>query len=69
MLSSITAIYAEAQLAAYGASKAAIASLVDTLNAEESGTGISATSIAPAYVDTDMSEGAWSHRSRGDDPG
>ena len=56
VLSSITAIYAEAQLAAYGASKAAIASLVDTLNAEESGNGISASAIAPAYVDTDMSE-------------
>lgn len=56
VLSSITAIYAEAQLAAYGATKAAVASLVDTLNAEESANGIAATSIAPAYVDTDMSE-------------
>ena len=31
-------------------------SLVETLNAEESGNGISGTSIAPGYVDTDMSD-------------
>ena len=59
MLSSITGIYAEAGLAAYGASKAAMLSLVETLNAEESANGITATAIAPAYVDTDMS--AWTH--------
>jgi short-subunit dehydrogenase len=56
-LSSITGVYAEAGLAVYGATKAALLSLVDTLNAEESGSGVSATAIAPAYVDTDMS--AW----------
>jgi 3-oxoacyl-[acyl-carrier protein] reductase len=59
VLSSITGIYAEAGLAAYGASKAAMLSLVETLNAEESANGITATAIAPAYVDTDMS--AWTH--------
>ncbi|WP_319453142.1 MULTISPECIES: SDR family oxidoreductase [unclassified Mycobacterium] len=59
VLSSITGIYAEAGLAAYGASKAALLSLVDTLNAEESANGITATAIAPAYVDTDMS--AWTN--------
>ncbi len=31
-------------------------SLVETLNAEESGNGISASALAPAYVDTDMSD-------------
>ncbi|MGW6728437.1 SDR family NAD(P)-dependent oxidoreductase [Nocardia sp. NPDC055029] len=58
-LSSITGVYAEAGLAVYGAAKAALISLLTTLNAEESGNGVTATSIAPAYVDTDMS--AWIH--------
>ncbi|WP_433607663.1 SDR family NAD(P)-dependent oxidoreductase [Prescottella agglutinans] len=55
-VSSITGVYAEANLAVYGATKAALISLVETFNAEQSGNGISATAIAPAYVDTDMSE-------------
>lgn len=59
VISSITGVFAEAGLAIYGASKAALISLVDTFNAEESGNGITATAIAPAYVDTDMS--AWTH--------
>jgi len=54
-LSSITGVYAEAGLAAYGATKAALISLIETLDAEESGNGVSATAIAPGYVDTDMS--------------
>jgi 3-oxoacyl-[acyl-carrier protein] reductase len=56
-LSSITGVYAESGLGAYGATKAAVNSLVDTLNAEESGAGVSATAIAPGYVETDMT--AW----------
>jgi NAD(P)-dependent dehydrogenase (short-subunit alcohol dehydrogenase family) len=56
-LSSITGVYAEPGLAAYGATKAALNSLVETLNAEESRSGVCATAIAPAYVETDMS--AW----------
>ncbi|NLG21272.1 MAG: SDR family oxidoreductase [Actinomycetales bacterium] len=56
LLASITGAYAEAGLAAYGASKAALLSLAETLNAEESGGGVMATAVAPAYVDTDMSE-------------
>lgn len=59
VLSSITGLYAEAGLAAYGASKAAVLSLVDALNAEESRFGVTATAIAPGYVNTDMS--AWIH--------
>ncbi len=55
-LSSITGVYAEAGLAAYGATKAALISLVETLNLEESGNGVSVSAIAPAYVDTDMSD-------------
>ncbi|KAF0845250.1 SDR family NAD(P)-dependent oxidoreductase [Nocardia caishijiensis] len=58
-LSSITGVYAEAGLAVYGAAKAALISLLTTLNAEESANGVTATAIAPGYVDTDMS--AWVH--------
>jgi 3-oxoacyl-[acyl-carrier protein] reductase len=56
-LSSVTGVHAEPGLAAYGASKAALLSLVDTLNAEESGHGVTATALAPGFVDTDMA--AW----------
>jgi 3-oxoacyl-[acyl-carrier protein] reductase len=56
-MSSISGVYAEAGLAAYGATKAALLSLIDALNAEESGNGISGTAFAPGYVDTDMT--AW----------
>ncbi|MBY6365240.1 SDR family NAD(P)-dependent oxidoreductase [Rhodococcoides corynebacterioides] len=56
-LASLAGVYPEAGLAAYGATKAALLSLIDTLNAEESGSGITGTAIAPGYVDTDMS--AW----------
>ncbi|WP_137726589.1 SDR family NAD(P)-dependent oxidoreductase [Prescottella subtropica] len=55
-LSSITGAYAESNLAVYGATKAALISLVETFNAEESGNGVAATAIAPGYVDTDMSD-------------
>jgi 3-oxoacyl-[acyl-carrier protein] reductase len=34
---------------------------VETFNAEESGVGVSATAIAPGYVDTDMAP--WTHDS------
>lgn len=56
-LSSITGAYAERGLAVYGASKAALLSLLETVNLEESRNGISATALAPAYVNTDMA--AW----------
>jgi short-subunit dehydrogenase len=59
VLSSITGVYAEPGLAAYGASKAALISLVEALNIEESTAGVSAVAIAPGYVDTDMA--AWVH--------
>lgn len=54
-MSSITGVYAEAGLTAYGASKAALNSLVDGINAEEAPHGVLATAIAPGYVETDMS--------------
>ncbi|SEK91270.1 Short-chain dehydrogenase [Rhodococcus maanshanensis] len=58
-LASITGVYAEHGLAVYGATKAALISVAATLNAEESGNGVCATTISPAFVDTDMS--AWTH--------
>lgn len=58
-LASITGVYPEAGLGLYGATKAALISLIETLNAEESGNGVTGTAVAPAYVDTDMA--AWTH--------
>jgi NAD(P)-dependent dehydrogenase (short-subunit alcohol dehydrogenase family) len=58
-MSSITGLHAERGLAAYGATKAALLALVDAVNLEEVANGVLATSIAPAFVDTDMS--AWAH--------
>lgn len=56
-LASIGGVYAEPGLAVYGATKAALLALCRGLNVEESGNGVSATAIAPGYVDTDMT--AW----------
>ena len=60
-LASMGGVYAEPGLSVYGATKAALIALCRGLNAEESGNGVSATAIAPGYVDTDMS--AWVHDS------
>jgi short-subunit dehydrogenase len=56
-LSSITGVYPEGNLAVYGASKAALISLIDTLTVEEAANGVLGTAIAPGYVNTDMA--AW----------
>lgn len=53
-LASITGVYAEPDLSVYGATKAAVISLIQSVNREESGRGVCAMAIAPAYVDTDM---------------
>ncbi|MDI9985561.1 short-chain dehydrogenase, partial [Rhodococcus ruber] len=45
---------AEAGLAGSGATKAALLSLIETLNAAESAHGVTATALAPAIVDPDM---------------
>ena len=58
-LSSIAATYPEHGLSAYGAAKAALTALCQSVNIEESKNGVSACAIAPAYVDTDMA--AWVH--------
>jgi short-subunit dehydrogenase len=55
-IASITGVHAEPDLAAYGATKAALISLCETFNLEESDAGVSATTISPGYVDTDLSE-------------
>lgn len=56
-LASMAGVAGEAGLAAYGASKAALISLCETLSLEESSRGVAATAISPGYVDTDMT--AW----------
>ncbi|QYC45813.1 Rhamnolipids biosynthesis 3-oxoacyl-[acyl-carrier-protein] reductase [Nonomuraea coxensis DSM 45129] len=56
-LASITGVYPEPGLAAYGASKAALGALCRSVNAEASAAGVSATVISPGYVDTDMTQG------------
>jgi NAD(P)-dependent dehydrogenase (short-subunit alcohol dehydrogenase family) len=60
-MSSITGQAAEPGLAAYGATKAALTLLCETITAEEGVNGVLATAIAPGYVDTDMA--AWVHDS------
>jgi 3-oxoacyl-[acyl-carrier protein] reductase len=56
-IASLAGIASEPGLAAYSATKAALISLCQSVNSEESSGGVSATAIAPGYVDTDMS--AW----------
>ncbi len=58
-LASIGGVQAEPGLSVYGATKAALIALCRGLNAEESVNGVTATAIAPGYVDTDMS--TWVH--------
>jgi NAD(P)-dependent dehydrogenase (short-subunit alcohol dehydrogenase family) len=55
-MASMTGVYAERELAAYGAAKAGLISLCRSINIEENANGIQATAVAPGYVDTDMSE-------------
>ncbi|MBD0860564.1 SDR family oxidoreductase [Gordonia sp. zg691] len=55
-VASITGVYPEPELSAYGATKAALISLCETFNLEESVNGVSATTIAPGYVNTDMTD-------------
>lgn len=62
-LSSITGVASEPGLAAYGASKAGLISLCETLTLEESRNGVTATALCPGYVDTDMT--AWKRDSLG----
>ena len=54
--SSLEGLHPESGLAAYGATKAALLSLVNSINTEERANGVTATAIAPGYVDTEMSD-------------
>jgi 3-oxoacyl-[acyl-carrier protein] reductase len=56
-LASVEGVYPETGLSVYGAAKAALISLVRSINVEEGSNGIVATAISPGFVDTDMS--AW----------
>jgi NAD(P)-dependent dehydrogenase (short-subunit alcohol dehydrogenase family) len=58
-IASLTGMASEPGLAAYAATKAALISLCQSVNVEESASGISATAISPGYVDTEMS--SWVH--------
>jgi 3-oxoacyl-[acyl-carrier protein] reductase len=57
-LASIEGLFPDAGLAAYAASKAALLSLVASVNLEEVDSGVTATAISPAFVATQMSEWA-----------
>jgi 3-oxoacyl-[acyl-carrier protein] reductase len=54
-IASLTGIASEPGLAAYAATKAALISLCQSVNSEESSAGVNATAIAPGYVNTEMS--------------
>jgi 3-oxoacyl-[acyl-carrier protein] reductase len=58
-IASMTGMAAEPGLAAYGATKAALISLCESITVAEGENGVSATAISPGYVDTDMT--AWLH--------
>jgi short-subunit dehydrogenase len=58
-IASLTGIVSEPGLAVYAATKAALISLCQSVNVEESAAGVTATAISPGYVDTDMS--SWVH--------
>jgi 3-oxoacyl-[acyl-carrier protein] reductase len=53
-VASITGVVSEPGLAAYGATKAALISLCESISVAESRNGVTATAISPGYVDTDM---------------
>lgn len=56
-MASLPGVVAEPGLAAYGASKAALISLCESVTLDEAGSGVTATALSPGYADTDMS--AW----------
>jgi 3-oxoacyl-[acyl-carrier protein] reductase len=57
VMSSLEGVYPENGLSAYGASKAALISLVQSINIEQGANGITASAISPGFVNTAMS--AW----------
>lgn len=55
-LASSVGVFTEPGYGSYGSSKAALINLVETYALEESGNGISATTLSPGYVETDMTD-------------
>jgi NAD(P)-dependent dehydrogenase (short-subunit alcohol dehydrogenase family) len=58
-LSSLSGKYARGDTSVYGASKAALTSLCESVCAAESCHGVSATAICPGFVATGMSHAVW----------
>jgi 3-oxoacyl-[acyl-carrier protein] reductase len=58
-IASIAGMAADSGLAVYGATKAALISLCESIIVAEAETGVTATAISPGYVDTDMT--SWLH--------
>lgn len=56
-VASMTGIVGVPNNSAYGATKAALITLCNTLNSEESTRGVTATAVCPGYVATPMTEG------------
>lgn len=56
-MASMTGVSAEPLNSAYGATKAALISLCETLTVEEYAHGVSGVSVCPGYVATDMTSG------------
>ncbi len=55
-IASLAGVVSERGMAAYGASKAALISLCQTINLEGVPDGVTATALSPGFVDTDMTE-------------
>lgn len=53
-VASLTGMAAETGLAAYGATKAALISLCESITVAEGDSGVTATALSPGYVNTDM---------------
>lgn len=54
-IASMAGVVSEPGLSGYGASKAALISLCESINVEEADSGVIASAVSPGYVDTDMS--------------
>lgn len=56
-IASMSGVVSEPLLGPYGATKAALVSLCESITVEEAAHGVLATAVSPGFVDTDM--GAW----------
>ncbi|HEX6121980.1 MAG TPA: SDR family NAD(P)-dependent oxidoreductase [Ktedonobacterales bacterium] len=60
-LASVASVVGTPRMAAYGASKAAVAQLTRTLALEWAGQHVRVNAIAPGYIETDLTAGLLSH--------